>query len=185
MLPIKATRQQGSSLGFGKSLWQHASTGRSLRMKNPFRFISTERENEKTLYPVMRGEAGTWHCNQRQAAIETNEKFRSSARDLIDAFRKRREKKVQTGKRWRHKATMCQSCYIRGNEWERKLRNGVIVMCVWVSGFECWGSVWNSSTEPVCVCVCVWSTWSFEILTSASTGLLIPTCPPSLIWQPT
>jgi len=41
-----------------------------------------ERENEDTLYPVMRGEEGTWHCNQRQAASETNEKFRSSVRDL-------------------------------------------------------------------------------------------------------
>lgn len=45
-----------------------------------------EGENEEeTLYPIMSCESR--HGNQRRAAIKTNEKFGSSARNLISGFK--------------------------------------------------------------------------------------------------
>ncbi len=137
----------------------------------------------KKLSPVMSGEAGTWHCNHRRAANKTNEKFRSSARDLIDALRKKHSDWEEVATQSNNVSVMLYKQEQVGEEIEKWCYCNV---CESVGLWMQRQSVKMSHRAKICVCVKrgVKTTWSFEILTSASIGLLISTCPPSRIWQP-
>lgn len=111
---------------------------------------------------------------KRQAAIETNEKFRSLARDLIHAFKKKKERKD-----WEEVATQSNSVSVMLHKKEQ-VGEEIEKWCycnVCVSEAECETVPPSPDEIFLCECVCVWkkSTWSFEILTGESTGLLIPT----------